>query len=104
MSTRSAPWPKWPSQWLKRYPNLFEEAPGRPLVALEKGTPSGPLKAPSERGKGANGAVFRFEDFVVRPLRSSTLSRAPEEGPGRPKGEESGGGDRNDPGSLGRTH
>src|SRR5436190_9253233 len=103
MSTKSAPWPKWPSQWVRRLPKVFEEAPTRPLAPLETRTPAGSLKTPPERAKPPEGAVLRFEDFVERPLRYSSLSRVPEGGPGRPKGEENGGGDRDDPGSLGRT-
>src|SRR4029079_10259998 len=74
-----------------------------PLAALETRTPSGPLKPPSERAKPPDGAVLRFEDFVERPLRYSSLSRQDDKDRGRPVGEKSGGGHGDDPGSLDGT-
>ena len=76
MSTKSAPWAKWPSQWLKRLPNTALEPMDAILSTLEIGTPvnsKGRPQGPSERGAGA---VFRFEDFVERPLRSISQRHA----------------------------
>ena len=103
MSTKSASWTKWPSKWLKTLPNTALEKREAGFLDLETGSLSPIDEAGLEASKPAPGAILRFEDFVERPLRSSTLSRVPEGGPGRPKGEENGGGDRDDPGSLGRT-
>src|SRR5436190_12951238 len=103
MSTKSAPWPQWPSQWVRRLPKVFEEAPTRPLAPLETRTPAGSLKTPPERAKPPEGAVLRFEDFVERPLRYSSLSRQDDKDRGRPAGEKSGGDHGDDLGSLDGT-
>jgi len=75
MSTKSASWSKWPSQWLKRLPNLSEE-PGKAVLSdLESGSlPPEPPAVVTARS-APKGAVIRFEDFVERPLRSTPPSR-----------------------------
>ena len=90
MSTKNATWSKWPARWLKSLPNV--EAEGREGADSDIGIGS-PSKNGSEAQKGSQGApaaIFRFEDFVERPLRSSTQRQ--EQGRGRGHGEGTGDG------------
>src|SRR5436190_1464498 len=75
MSTKSAPWAKWPSQWLKRLPNPYGGGPEEPTPSLEIVSPATEGKRPAQARNAPEGAVFRFEDFVERPLRSNPPSR-----------------------------
>ena len=90
MSTKSATWAKWPSQWLKSLPIPSLEASAGVDSAAGIGSP---FEAPDEAlkaSKPAPAAIIRFEDFVERPLRS--ISQRQEQGRGRPDGETVGGG------------
>ena len=90
MSTKNAAWSKWPARWLKSLPNAELEGPGGADSDIGIGSP--PMNG-SEAQKGSQGApsaILRFEDFVERPLRSSTQRQ--EQGRGRGHGEEAGDG------------
>jgi hypothetical protein len=88
MSTKSAPWSKWPSRWLKTLPNTELAGTKEGLRDFETG-PLAPMgKASPERSKPSAGAILRFEDFVERPLRSSSQKKAAM-GRGRTIGEAS---------------
>ncbi len=99
MSTKSAHWAKWPSQWLKTAPNAsFLEAEGA-LLKMEIGSPSEREQTPSVREERAPGAILSFQDFVERPLRS-TSQRHEDESRRRPDGEAVGDGGTGDGSSL----
>ena len=85
MSTKSATWAKWPSQWLKRLPIPSLEVSGGIDSTGGIGSPSKVAGGPLEASKPAPAAILRFEDFVERPLRS--ISRRQEQGRGRPDRE-----------------
>ncbi len=76
MSTKSAPWSKWPSKWLKTLPNtaLTRREAGFPTLETESLAQMDP--AGLEASKPAPGAILRFEDFVERPLRSISQRQA----------------------------
>src|SRR5688572_830875 len=75
MSTKSAPWPKWPFQWLKRLPNPYDGAAVEPVSTFEIVTPASQKEKPGKPQNAPSGVVFHFEDFVERPLRSTPPSR-----------------------------
>jgi len=103
MSTKSASWAKWPSKWLKSLPNAASAKREGGLLGFETG--SLPLfeQTGSEQSKPASGAILRFEDFVERPLRS-TSQRQTDQSRGRLTGETSSGSSGDDgssaPGAL----
>src|SRR6516162_7260793 len=76
MSTKNAPWSKWPSRWLKTLPNADLAGPGGGLLGFESGSLAPTGKSGAEGTKPPAGAVLRFEDFVERPLRSSSQRKA----------------------------
>ena len=86
MSTKSAPWSKWPSRWLKTLPNADLAEPKKGLLDFESGPLATTGKAVPKGAKPPAGAVLRFEDFVERPLRSPSQRKAAE-GRGRTIGE-----------------
>src|SRR5689334_23797699 len=98
MSTKSAPWPKWPSQWLKSLPNPYGELSEPAITLIETGSPPEPSEGSPAASTPPKGTVLRFQDFVERPLRSSSLSRPADKGRGRPTGEADVGGE------IGRAH
>ena len=85
MSTKSATWAKWPSQWLKSLPNPSLEASEGAGSPFGIGSPSEAVDRALKGSKPAPATVLRFEDFVERPLRS--ISQRQEQGRGRPDGE-----------------
>ena len=85
MSTKSATWAKWPSQWLKSLPIPSLEASSRVDSETRIGSPSKVPDGTLEGSKPAPAVILRFEDFVERPLRS--ISRRQEQGRGRPDRE-----------------
>ena len=85
MSTKSATWAKWPSQWLKSLPNPSREASSGVDSIAGIGSPSQTGEGAPKGPKPAPAAILRFEDFVERPLRS--ISQRQEQGRGRPDGE-----------------
>ncbi len=89
MSTKSAPWSKWPSRWLKTLPNADLAEPKKGFLDFESGSLAPTGKAGLAKSKPPAGAVLRFEDFVERPLRSPSQQRAAK-GRGRTTGETSG--------------
>jgi|SRR5581483_1663234 len=76
MSTKSAPWGKWPSRWLKTLPNTELAEPKKGLLDFESGALAPTGKGGPVRPKPPIGAVLRFEDFVERPLRSISQQQA----------------------------
>lgn len=97
MSTKIATWSKWPSKWLKRLPKAALADPKGGLLDFTTGSPpqSGPIGP--EGSKQASEAVLHFEDFMERPLRS-TSQRQTGERHGRLTGE-TGSGSGGDDGS-----
>src|SRR5579862_1517316 len=95
MSTKSAPWAKWPSRWLKTLSNADLTAPKKGLLDIETGSLAPTGKAGPVRSKPPAGAVLRFEDYVERPLRSPSQQQAAR-GRGRMIGEASPGDSGND--------
>lgn len=85
MSTKSATWAKWPSQWLKSLPNPSVGASEGVDSAAGIGSPGEVLDKALKASKPAPAAILRFEAFVERPLRS--ISQRQEQGRGRPDGE-----------------
>src|SRR6185295_15401266 len=102
MSTKSAHWAKWPSQWLKTPPNAeFKEAE-EGLLRFGIGSPSNQEQSHSAQREGPPGAILSFQDFVERPLRS-TSQRHEEVSRGRNDGETSGDRGADDGGGLAGT-
>src|SRR5581483_4591756 len=97
MSTKSVPWGKWPSRWLKTLPNVGSAEPKKGFLDFETGSLAPTGRACPERVKPPAGAVLRFEDFVERPLRSTSQIQAAR-GRGRTNGEASPGDSGNDGG------
>jgi len=90
MSTKCAYWAKWPSKWLKRLPNAALAKREGGVLGIETGSLPLDDETGSEQSKPASGAILRFEDFVERPLRS-TSQRQMDQGRGRLTGETSSG-------------
>ena len=90
MSTKNATWAKWPARWLKTLPNVELEGGGGADTDLGIGSPSKGANKAQKGPQGAPAAILRFEDFVERPLRSSTQRQ--EQGRGRADGEGAGDG------------
>jgi len=67
-------------------PNLYDDPLNLPIALFETGSLSVPAKTGQEPAPVPEGAVLRFQDFVERPLRSSSPSRQAEKGRGRPTG------------------
>jgi len=99
MSTKSASWAKWPSKWLKSLPNaaLLKREGG--LLGFETGSPTESDQVGSKQQKPASGAILHFEDFVERPLRS-TSQRQSDSSRGRLAGETGSGGGGDDGSSV----
>lgn len=95
MSTKSAPWSKWPSRWLKTLPNADIDGPSGGVLEFENGSLAPTGKAGVEGSKPPSGAVLRFEDFVEQPLRSPSRQEAAK-GRGRKTGAAGRGGSGND--------
>jgi hypothetical protein len=96
MSTKIATWSKWPSKWLKRLPKAALAGRKGGLLDFEIRSLSQTDQIGSDRSKQASEAVLHFEDFMERPLRS-TSQRQTDERRGRLTGETgsgSGGDDR----------
>ena len=70
MAPKTAPWGRWPSQWLKRLPAPVEETAAEPFSPAQTGTPGATLK----QSPHPETVVFRFEDFVDRPLKPDSES------------------------------
>lgn len=96
MSTESAHWSKWPSRWLKSLPNVDLEEEVGADSELKTGAPSRMRERALEAFTEAPAPLLRFEDFVERPLRSS--SRQHEERCGGRNDEAAGGGSSPDGG------
>jgi hypothetical protein len=98
MSTKIAPWAKWPSEWLKTLPKGDLADPKKRVLGFGTGSPAPECQTGSEGLVAPPGAIHRFEDFVERPLRSLSQRQA-KKSRGRPAGE-TGNGSGGDDGSV----
>src|SRR5258706_7827779 len=100
MSTKIAPWAKWPSKWLKSLPNPLEDPREIPVSPFGTGIPLKGAEEDSSASQGPQATVSRFQDYVERPLRSTPPTRQEKKGRGRSKREADGSGADPDRGGL----
>ena len=62
MAPKTAPWGRWPAEWLKKLPAPFEQAPTATFSTVDPGS-SGSVP---KRNPRPEAVVHRFEDFAER--------------------------------------